>query len=61
MGVMRRKQKYNKNKGKGKVGYNVNRCVGSLHLNSDRDFKHLISYGRALQYFGDTKEKAYSE
>ena len=52
--------KYNKNKGKGRVGYNVNRCVESLHLNSDKDFKHLMSYGREFQYFGATTEKADS-
>ena len=55
------KIKYNKNKGKGRVGYNVNRCVESLHLNSDKDFKHLMSYGREFQYFGATTEKADSE
>ena len=50
--------KYNKNEGKGSVGYNVNRCVDSLHLNSDRDFKHIMSYGREFQYFGAITEKA---
>ena len=49
------------NEGKGRVGYNVNRCVESLHLNSNRDFKHLMSYGRAFQYFGAIAEKANSE
>ena len=39
-------------KEKGRVGHNVNRCVDSLRLNSNRDFKHLMSYGRAFQYFG---------
>ena len=41
-------------------GYNVNRCMESLHLNKkcDRDLKHLISYGRAFQYFRATIEKA---
>ena len=43
-----------------RVDYNVNRCVESLHLNSD-NFKHLMSYGRAFQYFVATIEKAYSE
>ena len=38
-----------------------NRCAESLHLNSDRDFKHLMSYGRAFQYFGASTEKADSE
>ena len=36
----------------------VNMCVDSLYLNSDRDFKHLMSCGRAVQYFGATTEKA---
>ena len=43
------------------LGYNVNRYVDSLHLNSDRDIKYLISYGKAFQYFGATTEKADSE
>ena len=43
------------------VGHNVNRCVDSLRLNSDSDFKHLMSYGRAFQYFGATTDKADSE
>ena len=34
------------------VGHNVNRCVDSLHLNIDMDFKHLMSYGRVFQYLG---------
>ena len=41
---------------KEKVGYNVNRYVDSLYLNIDRDFKHIISYGRAFQYFGASTE-----
>ena len=31
----------------------------SLHLNSDKDLKHLMSYGREFQYFGATTEKAF--
>ena len=42
-------------------GYIVNRCVESLHLNNDRDFNHLMSYGRVFQYFGAIIEKADSE
>ena len=64
MGVTRRKQKkieYNTYKGKGRVGYNVNKFVESLHLNSNRDFKHLMLYGRAFQYFGAIAEKVDSE
>ena len=41
--------------------YYTYRCVYSLRLNSDRDFKHLISYGREFQYFGANTEKADSE
>ena len=48
---------YNKNEGKWWVGYNVNSYVESLHLNIDRVFKHLISYGRALHYCGAITEK----
>ena len=43
------------------IGYNVNRCVESLYLNSDRDFQHLMSYGKALQYFRAITYKADSE
>ena len=62
MGVIGRKQKqieYNTNEENG--GHNVNRCVESLHLNSDKDCQHLMSYGRAFQYFGATTEKAESK
>ena len=36
---------------KGRVCYNDNRWVESLHLNNDRDVKHLMSYDREFQYF----------
>ena len=32
------------------IGYNVNRYVESLHLNIERDFKHLISYIYIYEY-----------
>ena len=53
------KNRDNTNKGKGRVGHNVNRCMESLHLNSDRDCKHLISYGRVFQYVGATTESRF--
>ena len=43
------------------ICYNGNRCVDSLRLNIDRDFKHLMSYGRAFQYLGAITHKADSE
>ena len=42
-------------------GYIINRCVDSLLLNSDRDFKHIISSGKAFQYVAVIREKADSE
>ena len=48
-------------KEKGRVGRNVNMCVDSLRLNSDRYFKYLMSYSKAFQYFGAITQKVDSE